>query len=65
MGGVEREDPLSSEGPGAELSPVPQRPTWMSRDRFVREILIHQTDAGLTEDLARPAGETTDDLPWR
>lgn len=65
MGGVEREVPLSSEGAVAELSPVAKRPAWMSRDRFVREILMHQADPGVTEDLARLAGETTDDLPWR
>ena len=51
--------------PVAELTPVSRRPTWMPRDRFIREILSHQADPGLAEDLIRAADETTDDLPWR
>lgn len=50
--------------PVAELSPVARRPAWISRDRFVREVLPYQADPGLAEDLVLLAGETTDDLPW-
>ena len=51
--------------PVAELTQVAQRPRWMRRDRFTREILCHKADPGLADDLTLPAGETTDDLPWR
>ena len=49
--------------PVAELAPVAGRPRWMSKGRFVREALT-QADAMLAADLASPADETTDDLPW-
>jgi len=51
--------------PVAELAPIVERPRWMSRGRFVNDVLAHQADAGLSADLASLAGETTDDLPWR
>ena len=51
--------------PVAELTPLAQRPRWMSRDRFIREVLPHQADPGLADDLASLTDETTDDLPWR
>ena len=51
--------------PVAELAPVTERPRWMSRSRFVHDVLVHQADAGLAADLASLAGDTTDDLPWR
>ncbi|MCE2529856.1 MAG: type II toxin-antitoxin system prevent-host-death family antitoxin [Acidimicrobiia bacterium] len=47
--------------PVAELVPVARRPAWISRDRFVREVLHHQADPGLAEDLVVLAGETTDE----
>ena len=50
--------------PVAELSPVPERPRWMARDRFVHQVLSHQTDPGLVDDLAHLSDETTDDLQW-
>ncbi|MXZ99616.1 MAG: type II toxin-antitoxin system prevent-host-death family antitoxin [Acidimicrobiaceae bacterium] len=50
--------------PVAELAPVAERSRWMSRGRFVRDVLAHQADAGLADDLASLADETTDDLPW-
>lgn len=50
--------------PVAELRPVEARPQWMSRDRFIRDVLVHQADAGLSDDLAELTAETTDDLPW-
>ena len=50
--------------PVAELSPVPDRPRWMGRDRFVGQVLTHQADPGLADDLAQLSDETTDDLAW-
>ena len=38
-------------------------PTWMSREAFIRDVLAHQADPGLREDLAELAGGTTDDEP--
>ena len=51
--------------PVAELAPVAERPRWMPRKRFVRDVLAHQADVALAVDLASLADETTDDLPWR
>ena len=50
--------------PRAKLVPVDHRPEWMPRDRFVREVLPHQADPALADDLASLSDETTDDLPW-
>ena len=50
--------------PVAELAPVAERPKWMPRGRFVRDVLANQADAALATDLASLADETTDDLPW-
>lgn len=50
--------------PVAELTPVARRPQWMSRERFVRQVLPAQADAGLGDDLVALSDETTDDLPW-
>jgi hypothetical protein len=35
----------------------------MKRDRFIREVLAHQADHALADELAALADETTDDLP--
>jgi len=51
--------------PVAELAPVVERPRWMTRGRFVRDVLARQADAALATDLASLNDETTDDLPWR
>ena len=51
--------------PVAEMAPVGNRPRWMSRGRFVRDVLAQRADATLAADLASLADETTDDLPWR
>lgn len=48
----------------AEPAPIAERPRWLGRSRFVREVLAHQADAALAADLASLADETTDDLPW-
>ena len=53
MGGVQRQVAVA----------VP-RPRWMGRDRFLREIIPHQADPGLADDLKSLGEETTDDLPW-
>ena len=50
--------------PVAELTPVAERPRWMARSRFIRDVLTHQADAALADDLASLANETTDDLLW-
>lgn len=50
--------------PVAELRPIEERPQWMSRERFIRDVLAHQADPGLSDDLADLKSETTDDLPW-
>jgi prevent-host-death family protein len=49
--------------PVAELTPFTQRARWMKRDRFIREVLAHQADHALADELAALADETTDDLP--
>ena len=50
--------------PVAELRPIDERPQWMSRERFIRDVVSHQADPGLLDDLADLKAETTDDLPW-
>ncbi len=51
--------------PVAELGPVAEKPRWMTRERFIRDVLSHQADAALATDLASLTDEeTTDDLPW-
>ncbi len=50
--------------PVAELLPLSQRHRWMRRDQFIREVLVHQADPGLADDLAALTDETTDDLAW-
>lgn len=49
--------------PVAQLVPLPRsRRTWVSRAELVRRLRTARADAGLRDDLARPAGDTTDDL---
>ena len=50
--------------PVAELRPIEERPQWISRERFIRDVLAHQADHGMADDLADLKSETTDDLPW-
>lgn len=50
--------------PVAELTPVADRPIWMSRERFVSQVLAFQADPGLAAELDELSDETTDDLPW-
>lgn len=49
--------------PVALLQPVGSRARWVSGREFIRRVLGHQADAGLAQDLADLAPETTDDLP--
>ena len=52
--------------PVAELTPVGDRPRWISRSRFLDAIVSAQADPGLASDLREIAGrETTDDLEAR
>ncbi|MGL5853067.1 MAG: type II toxin-antitoxin system Phd/YefM family antitoxin [Phycicoccus sp.] len=55
---------ITSRGrPVAELSPVrPVRRRPIARAELVRRLARVQADAGLRDDLARIAGDTTDDL---
>lgn len=49
----------------ATLEPVRRRRSWMTREEFVREILTHQADPGLRDELRALNPDTTDDIPWR
>jgi prevent-host-death family protein len=50
--------------PAARLVPLPRGGRhWISRAALARRLAGAQADPGLREDLARLAGETTDDLP--
>jgi len=40
----------------------PRRRRWLTRGELVQRLGASQADAGLREDLAELAGETTDDL---
>lgn len=49
--------------PVAALVPLAQeRRRWLPRAELVRRLAVAQADPGLRADLARLAGETTDDL---
>jgi prevent-host-death family protein len=49
--------------PVASLVPVAvRRRRWLPRAELLRRLAVAQADPGLREDLARLAGETTDDL---
>jgi prevent-host-death family protein len=49
--------------PVAALVPVgPRRRRWIPRGELIRRLDVAQADPGLRDDLARLAGETTDDL---
>jgi prevent-host-death family protein len=48
--------------PVAEISPARStRPQFLSKAEFA-ELILHQADSGLTDDLEKLAGETTADL---
>lgn len=64
---LEHDDPIviTVHGrPVARLTNYSGRGRWIPRRRFLSEILAHQADPGLAEDLAQLADEMTDDLPW-
>ena len=49
--------------PVAELVPLrPTRRSWIPRAELVARLRVAQADPGLRDDLARLAGDTTDDL---
>jgi prevent-host-death family protein len=50
--------------PVAQLTPLPSpRRHWLPRAELVRRLRTAQADPAVRDDLARLAGETTDDLP--
>jgi prevent-host-death family protein len=51
--------------PVAVLQPLGRRPVWLAREEFVRRVVRHQADPGLTGELAELAPDTTDDIPLR
>lgn len=46
----------------AKLVPPGRKPRWMPRDEFLRKVLSHQADPGLTQDLRDMLPDTTDDI---
>jgi prevent-host-death family protein len=48
--------------PVATLQPVGSRPRWMPRSEFVKRIVGHQADPGLTGELHLLASDSPDDL---
>lgn len=40
----------------------PRRRRWVTKEELIQRLKTSQADAGLREDLAELAGETTDDL---
>jgi hypothetical protein len=49
--------------PVAQLVPLPRsRRRWLNRAELTRRLAVARADPGLRHDLARLAGETTDDL---
>ena len=46
----------------AQLVPPGRKPRWMPRDAFVRNVLRHQADPGLTDVLREMMPDTTDDI---
>ena len=49
--------------PVATLEPAGRRPRFMSRERFVRDLLAHRADAALRAELKDLAPGDTDDIP--
>ena len=49
--------------PTAVLAPIGRRPRWVPRSAFASDVLAHQADPGLAEDLEELAGEMSDELP--
>jgi prevent-host-death family protein len=50
--------------PVATLEPVTRRARWMSREAFIRDVLPHQADPALRDELRAMLPGTTDDTPW-
>ncbi len=49
----------------AALVPVGRKPRWMPREEFLRLLIGHQADPGLTAELREMLPDTTDDIPLR
>ncbi|MGI8439401.1 MAG: hypothetical protein ACR2NV_04230 [Thermoleophilaceae bacterium] len=56
------EDITVDRRPVAELSPLEDRPTWVSGDALRALLLEERADPGLRDDLADALQQTTDDL---
>jgi prevent-host-death family protein len=50
--------------PVATLEPIARRPRWMSRDAFIRDVLPHQADPAMREELRAMLPDTTDGTSW-
>ena len=50
--------------PAAVLTPLRDRPRWVTREEFVTRLVSRAADARLRDDLDDLAPDTTDDLPW-
>ena len=50
--------------PAAVLTPLRDRPRWVTREVFVTRLVSRAADARLRDDLDDLAPDTTDDLPW-
>lgn len=46
----------------AKLVPPGRKPRWMPRDEFLRNVLGHQADPGLLDELRAMMPDTTDDI---
>ena len=56
---------VNGEPVGQLVPPLNTRERWITRSEFIRRMRHAQADPGLRDDLARLAGETTDDLPFK
>lgn len=51
--------------PVATLEPIRHRPTFMTREQFIRDILPYRADPGFLDELRAMMPDTTDDIPLR
>jgi len=49
--------------PVAVLQPTGSRPRWLAREEFARQVMSHQADPGLADELTELTPDTTDDIP--
>ena len=53
----------SHDRPVAVLQPTGSRPRWLAREEFARQVMSHQADPGLADELTELTPDTTDDIP--